>query len=1502
MTAPSQDSLLETELTELHGLMDMAGSDQPDDLAFFLERHPDEVPCWLRLCMLVARLAPDEELLDRLRQAIPGIAGACGPGDGGLIARRLDGIRRHLLRHRLPPEDQPTEGDLSDRLLGQWVSQGEPRGHLNGISRSSAPWSAAAIDPTAPRCVIPLALVSRATGVGIRAELTLVRLDTPGIHVGVEFVPAPASCLVPLGIDFVESFRQVRACLDHFAAPTASLNGVVLAWDIRPVDEPIGAIVGNSAGGALALGAAWLLRTQLQSDLRCELARIRGTDLYGKRVSTALIDVQGRFGIVGAIASKAEPIRPMDRTYRIDDRLIVGDDQPDIHGSHVLRLPDLTSLIQCIAQEVDPLTPQQKALHQALLLSDDAGDLDATIIGVVAAQPAVTLRQYLLKRWAKWGKGDGEQQLDGERLGQLFVRLGIDPDSREDPRPRDPPPKLAFTDVQQFFDAGEGFLERNAFVLRGPPGAGKTTLLRRREMHLCRKALIELAADAGREVPVPLYLALADLPDKATEAMAWASEWLAVELPGDEASWLRSMLLGQAARPGRLHLLLDGLNEVKPTDTQPDGLRRAVEVASALQRALCVAWGPAAMPLNAEPILLSLRTHHPLPNLPAQSGLKLLHLDVKPWTRQDIADYLGKVFPVTGAGHFRDLQRSLVAVELCGNPMHLVGQCALFKEADQLLEEAGKQRTSGPGQPRPLPDGERPSPVVMEDRAALMCAWLWIRLSRGEAHGGFALQRLMADRRWFSQDDIDAIRSRAAWLGGPRLRGLPDDGLFLRLVYRQADRHWRSQARAGSPADQRGGVAVGLADVRSALLRDCLSEGIDPAKVDGAVDSFLDALRDLGLAEVDRAHRRFRFAHQAWGEFLCSRNLLPPTPPADPQKLQRLLAELEPPPLRDRDRDALRELQDSVQRRWAAIPEHVWKAFLEEFLAAPLRLPRQATEDALRESGFTEANLDQLYGLEFVRIDLADEDSVEVGLVTALERIDLPQQQAPAQKRQADRAAWRRLLEIMPRPLLQPVRQRLQAIDKRLLDTSTGRLTEPDDGDIDQPLALALQGQQDVLPWLRMLCLADGDAHLRAAARAAAALRHRWEGKGADLDDGALAAPVLAHLRRRLLLRNTNTGGDGKLPGPLRMAGLHADADGAWALDAGVDTDMALNTRWLAAWNSAWLGEGEDLRHRAQAGALLGNLHDAIRLAPAPALRGQGWRLKPRHWCQVGQPGQQTCYRIGDNAGRPDEAEFNIWLDAFEMAVYCVTVTEWQAFIDAGGYDDTPAETWWGADDSPERAWLRERRAWSALRDQPVQPWGWGSAAFGNGLQPVVGITWWEAVAYTRWAAPMYSHDDGLNLCLPTEAEWEAAVRGPLAPGATRQRWAGWPAVSTPDALHFNHAATRWGRVTPVGSFTNSATPAGGLADAAGNCWQWCASVYTPRLNDNWQRQPEDWTTPSDPSASRTARGGSGVNVAAYCRVGCRVHYAPDDVDSYNLGLRLARVSTLFRTPNPEPR
>ena len=114
-------------------------------------------------------------------------------------------------------------------------------------------------------------------------------------------------------------------------------------------------------------------------------------------------------------------------------------------------------------------------------------------------------------------------------------------------------------------------------------------------------------------------------------------------------------------------------------------------------------------------------------------------------------------------------------------------------------------------------------------------------------------------------------------------------------------------------------------------------------------------------------------------------------------------------------------------------------------------------------------------------------------------------------------------------------------------------------------------------------------------------------------------------------------------------------------------------------------------------------------------------------------------------------------------------------------------------------------RPMSCYRQQP---------AFARADQPVVAVSWFDAVAYCQWL----SQQTGRRFRLPTEAEWERAARGGLE--GKLYPWGNQPLFER----HNYHSRWREGP-EPVGT----SLPNGyGLHDMCENVHEWCADWYDP--------------------------------------------------------------------------
>jgi len=131
----------------------------------------------------------------------------------------------------------------------------------------------------------------------------------------------------------------------------------------------------------------------------------------------------------------------------------------------------------------------------------------------------------------------------------------------------------------------------------------------------------------------------------------------------------------------------------------------------------------------------------------------------------------------------------------------------------------------------------------------------------------------------------------------------------------------------------------------------------------------------------------------------------------------------------------------------------------------------------------------------------------------------------------------------------------------------------------------------------------------------------------------------------------------------------------------------------------------------------------------------------------------------------------------------------------------------------------------------------WEEAAFAAPDRPVVGVTWFEAVAYAEWLGERL----GGRWRLPSEAEWERAMRGGLEGALTP-----WGEALPPGEVPEGPIAGPWavGRGTPNGF---------GLLDPGTVVHEWCLDLYGPYPEPGASVQP----VPDDEVSRRSSRGGS---------------------------------------------
>lgn len=219
-----------------------------------------------------------------------------------------------------------------------------------------------------------------------------------------------------------------------------------------------------------------------------------------------------------------------------------------------------------------------------------------------------------------------------------------------------------------------------------------------------------------------------------------------------------------------------------------------------------------------------------------------------------------------------------------------------------------------------------------------------------------------------------------------------------------------------------------------------------------------------------------------------------------------------------------------------------------------------------------------------------------------------------------------------------------------------------------------------------------------------------------------------------------------------------------------------------------------------------------------------------------------------------------------------ITNAQFKRFIDDKGYS---TDVYWKTDGKidPGLNWRTENKV--------TQPDCWENKDFNGDNQPVVCVSWYEALAYTKWL----SQKTGLTVRLPSEAEWEKAARG------TKGQIYPWG--NDFDGTRLNYCDSNctydwkdktvndgYANTAPVGSFPGGASPYGAL-DMAGNVWEWNSSIYKEYPYDTTDGR-EDLETPE----SRLLRGGSWIGTPYVVRGAYRNrNYAENR--NLNIGFRV---------------
>ncbi|MEU3772625.1 SUMF1/EgtB/PvdO family nonheme iron enzyme [Streptomyces sp. NPDC032472] len=268
-------------------------------------------------------------------------------------------------------------------------------------------------------------------------------------------------------------------------------------------------------------------------------------------------------------------------------------------------------------------------------------------------------------------------------------------------------------------------------------------------------------------------------------------------------------------------------------------------------------------------------------------------------------------------------------------------------------------------------------------------------------------------------------------------------------------------------------------------------------------------------------------------------------------------------------------------------------------------------------------------------------------------------------------------------------------------------------------------------------------------------------------------------------------------------------------------------------------------------------------------------------------------------------------IEEFRISALPVTNRDYAEFVASGGYRDPdcwpegPARLWVTQDeafinapDGPragstdtQRIHLSKEMREGIIDEESLQeyvdqlllrqvPLYWWDPRYNQPTQPVVGVNWWEAVAYCRWLTKRLRERGVLDgdgyADIPTEAEWECSCLG--RPESAPYPWgADWQ-----DGMAHVRAEQGWTqRSVPVGLFPWAARE-GRPQDMIGNVWEWTRSLAWPYTRSGPGR--EDIRAAGD----RIVRGGSWFSREPLARRIQFRSYDPPQNAYVDLGFRVA--------------
>lgn len=243
---------------------------------------------------------------------------------------------------------------------------------------------------------------------------------------------------------------------------------------------------------------------------------------------------------------------------------------------------------------------------------------------------------------------------------------------------------------------------------------------------------------------------------------------------------------------------------------------------------------------------------------------------------------------------------------------------------------------------------------------------------------------------------------------------------------------------------------------------------------------------------------------------------------------------------------------------------------------------------------------------------------------------------------------------------------------------------------------------------------------------------------------------------------------------------------------------------------------------------------------------------QPFDWVDI--PAGQVTLEISPWNSNDDYIQQSTIFDvpAFQICKYPITYAQYELFVNDDGYEN---QSYW------------TQAGWSWKGDKTTPEVYWQDKKWHLADHPVVGVTWYEAYAFTQW----FAAKTGAKIILPTDQQWQRTAQGddgreyPWGNGFAKSRC--------------NTRESGIDKTTPVTQYPTGASPFGVL-DMSGNVWEWCLTDFKAGSNK------------IESANTRVLRGGAWYFNSNSARVPIRSDNDPN-LRNYFIGFRVVCASPI---------